>query len=391
MQRSSETIGAIAAALARAQIELENPEKLLSATLASPFPRESARTFRYASLASGLDLVRKSLGRQEIATVQSTSIDETAGIIRLTTTLAHSSGEWVASDWPVCPVSETATPHRMGAALTYARRYALFALVGIAGEDDLDAPDLQRPSILSEPPGQAARPDSAPIKAQTGAPQSASVGTKANRNSPARAALSAPQSNLECERLLAELATTTSAQLASWAKRTLPVKNSLTADDAKILELAFVARLAAETPANEIAIAQVANAVEEISPAGGSSVSQTPDQQSFHRIDKSVLTISEPKRYRHKAHLKFVASRPCLLCGREPSDPHHIRFAQPRALGRKVSDEFVVPLCRSHHRELHRGGNEQGWWTRAHIDPIPVAAALWAKTRSLLNADGRSG
>src|SRR5947207_3552766 len=142
MQRSSESIGAIAGALAKAQIELANPEKSLIATIRSPFPRESDRSFRYASLSSGLDLVRKSLGRHEIATVQTTSIDEAAGLIRLTTTLAHSSGEWLASDWPVCPVSETAAPHRMGAALTYARRYALFTLVGIAGEDDLDAPDL---------------------------------------------------------------------------------------------------------------------------------------------------------------------------------------------------------------------------------------------------------
>src|SRR6476660_8547579 len=142
MQRSSETIGLIAGALAKAQIELANPEKSLTATIRSPFPREGDRSFRYASLSSGLDLVRKSLGRHEIATVQTTSIDEGAGLIRLTTTLAQSSGEWVSSDWPVCAVSETAAPHRMGAALTYARRYALFTLVGIAGEDDLDAPDL---------------------------------------------------------------------------------------------------------------------------------------------------------------------------------------------------------------------------------------------------------
>jgi ERF superfamily protein len=126
MQRSSETIGAIAGALAKAQIELNNPEKSLTAIIASPFPREADRTFRYASLSSGLDLVRKSLGRHEIATVQTTSIDDSAGLIRLTTVLAHSSGEWVSSDWPVCPISETSAPHRLGAALTYARRYALF-------------------------------------------------------------------------------------------------------------------------------------------------------------------------------------------------------------------------------------------------------------------------
>jgi len=151
MQRSSESIGAIAGALAKAQIELVNPEKLLTTTIRSPLPREGDRSFRYASLSSGLDLVRKSLGRHEIATVQTTSIDEAAGLIRLTTTLAHSSGEWVSSDWPVCSVGETATPHRMGAALTYARRYALFTLVGIAGDDDLDAPDLAIQTVDSSP------------------------------------------------------------------------------------------------------------------------------------------------------------------------------------------------------------------------------------------------
>src|SRR3984957_5432649 len=141
MHSCSDKIGAIAAALARAQGELTNPEKSLTATIQSPFPREADRSFRYASLASGLDLVRKCLGQNEIATIQTTAIDGAAGLIRLTTVLAHSSGEWISSGWPVCSVGETATPHRMGAALTYARRYALFTLVGIAGEEDLDAPD----------------------------------------------------------------------------------------------------------------------------------------------------------------------------------------------------------------------------------------------------------
>src|SRR6186997_1536353 len=151
MQRCSETIGAIASALAKAQAELENPQKNLTAVIHSPFPREESRTFRYASLASGLDIVRKTLSRHEIATVQSTEVDKETGLIRLITVLAHSSGEWLSSDWPVCPVTETAAPHRMGAALTYARRYALFALVGIAGEDDLDAPDLASPAIDPSP------------------------------------------------------------------------------------------------------------------------------------------------------------------------------------------------------------------------------------------------
>src|SRR5258707_11113089 len=128
MQRSSNKIGALATALAKAQAEIVNPEKSLTATIVSPFPREGQRTFRYASLASGLDIVRKCLGQHEIATVQTTAIDQDLGQIRLITLLAHASGEWISSDWPVCPISEMAMPPRMGAALTYARRYALFAL-----------------------------------------------------------------------------------------------------------------------------------------------------------------------------------------------------------------------------------------------------------------------
>src|SRR5438309_11353085 len=151
MQHSSHSVGAFAAALAKAQAEIHNPEKSLTATIVSSFPREGIRSFRYAPLSSGLDLVRKCLGQHEIATVQATAIDMDNKLIRLTTTLVHASGEWMSSDWPVCPVSETAAPHRLGAALTYARRYALFTLVGIAGEDDLDAPDLN--GALPHPAG----------------------------------------------------------------------------------------------------------------------------------------------------------------------------------------------------------------------------------------------
>ena len=146
MQRTSDSIASLAAALAKAQIELANPEKSLVGTIEPAAGEGSARLFRYASLSSGLEIVRKTLGQHEIATVQTTAIDQTAGIVNLTTVLAHASGEWIASDWPVCAIAETATPHRMGAALTYARRYALFTLVGIAGEDDLDAPDLISPA-----------------------------------------------------------------------------------------------------------------------------------------------------------------------------------------------------------------------------------------------------
>jgi hypothetical protein len=152
MQRASESIACLAAALAKAQAELTNPEKSLVATIRPSGPGEAERPFRYAPLSSGLDIVRKTLGQHEIATVQTTAIDQTAGIVNLTTVLAHSSGEWIASDWPAWALTETATPHRMGAALTYARRYALFTPVGITGEDDIDAPDLKAPM----PPASAA-------------------------------------------------------------------------------------------------------------------------------------------------------------------------------------------------------------------------------------------
>src|SRR6516164_6609381 len=138
MTRSSETIGAIATALAKAQAELSNPEKTLTASIPA---RGGERIFRYASLATGLDLVRKCLGQHEIAVVQSTALDQ--GQIMLTTLLVHSSGEWISSLWPVCPAAEPSAQIK-GAALTYARRYALFTLVGIAGEDDLDAPELSQ-------------------------------------------------------------------------------------------------------------------------------------------------------------------------------------------------------------------------------------------------------
>ena len=146
MHRSSDSIANLAGALAKAQAELTNPEKSLVATIHPQVRGEAERSFRYAPLSSGLDIVRKTLGQHEIATVQTTAIDQAAGTVNLTTVLAHASGEWIASDWPVCAISETATPRRMGAALTYARRYALFTLVGIGGEDDLDAPDLAAPT-----------------------------------------------------------------------------------------------------------------------------------------------------------------------------------------------------------------------------------------------------
>src|SRR5476651_405352 len=177
MHRSSESVAGLATALAKAQIELVNPEKSLVANIRSGRGGESNQSFRYAPLSSGLDIIRKTLGRHEIAVMQTTAFDSTHGLVNLTTLLAHTTGEWISSDWPVCPMSDMATPSRMGAALTYARRYALFALVGIAGDDDLDAPDLNirnGASVPSEGSSQVAQ-------VEKPGPNGAALGNSRNR------------------------------------------------------------------------------------------------------------------------------------------------------------------------------------------------------------------
>ncbi len=370
MQRCSETIGAIAGALAKAQAEIANPEKSLTATIRSPFPREADRSFRYASLANGLDLVRKSLGRHEIATVQTTSIDDAAGLIRLTTTLAHSSGEWVSSDWPVCSVSETAAPHRMGAALTYARRYALFTLVGIAGEDDLDAPDLEAvPARKADPPNGSAGQASNGHAHATGASDNSRRRAPVTRSMPP--ILAADLSAQLRDRLLGELSGLQSSdEAANWAHRSLPAKNTLIIADAQLVEDGFRLKIAALGEAPEVIknADPAAEVPQESSPIGAI-------RNGRGRIAAKTI------RLRDKDHRKFVSSQPCLVCGRSPADAHHLRFAQPRALGRKVSDEFTVPVCRVHHRELHRHGDEAAWWQKTMIDPLPIARRLWQHAR----------
>jgi hypothetical protein len=378
MQRCSETIGAIAGALAKAQAEIANPEKSLTATIRSPFPREAARSFRYASLANGLDLVRKSLGRHEIATVQTTSIDEAAGLIRLTTTLAHSSGEWVSSDWPVCPVAETSAPHRMGAALTYARRYALFTLVGIAGEDDLDAPDLEAaPKADIDPPNGSAG------QALNGHAHAAGVSGNPRRRPPTirtATTLAADQSALQRDRLLTELeGLQSSDDAASWAHQSLPAKNTLTVADAELVEDTFRIKLAIFGEQQPGELPEAAQDRVEMQPAQSHPDAPKPakglPKRPGGRLAAKTICL------RDKDHRKFVSAQPCLVCGRSPADAHHLRFAQPRALGRKVSDEFTVPVCRVHHRELHRQGDEAAWWQGIKIDPLPIARRLWQHAR----------
>ncbi|MDF0578901.1 ERF family protein [Bradyrhizobium yuanmingense] len=365
MHQSSERIGTIAAALARAQAELTNPEKSLTAVIRSPFPREDDRTFRYASLASGLDIVRKTLSQQEIATIQTTRIEQVTGQIHLTTLLAHASGEWISSDLPVCATKDVEAPHRMGAALTYARRYALFALVGIAGEDDLDAPD-----VVTEPPG-------APEPKTASGPRGRPPGGVLNR-----ALVLPPERSAELlDRLLDEMSTQEDGDgLLAWAKISLPLKNTLLEGDARILEAAYQKRIGdapfldpylpgqQPTSSERSAFREgLATAFSNIDAAGDS----TPEEQAGFAFPK------EPPRRRSKDHLAFIRSQGCLVCQKTPTDAHHLKFAQPRTLGRKVSDEFTVPLCRSHHQSLHRHGNERAWWTNLQIAPLAVAKELW--------------
>jgi hypothetical protein len=450
MHRSSESIASLAAALAKAQMMLTNPEKSLTAMAPTDRYDEPGRTFRYAPLSSGLDIVRKVLGQHEIATVQTTAIDQATQAVSLTTVLAHSSGEWIASDWPVCALSEMATPRRMGAALTYARRYALFTLVGIAGEEDLDAPDLAGPLATAEKA--VALGNRSDVGKANG--KDVALGTfSANRKrwSPPKPILEPEKSAALRDQLIAELVGPQSSEEATeWAQRAIGAKNTLRGADAAIVEAAFASRMAelagggsaevpiplspaptlgdvilgetAEMPGRVALMAALRTSVElstakvathpsdtpaavvksarkrrprghvlaaapvpgevEGQPAAAAALGaeQVNDAVSRH-IDKSTLTLSEPRRYRDRAHLEFVSSQPCLLCGRRPSDPHHLRFAQPRALGRRVSDEFAVPLCRTHHRVLHTRGDEAAWWNELKIDPVAVAQKLWEHTR----------
>jgi hypothetical protein len=401
MHRSSDSVAALASALAKAQAQLINPEKSLTATIRSGRAGEGARSFRYAPLASGLDIVRKTLGQHEIATLQTTAIDQAGGMVSLTTILAHASGEWIASDWPVCPVAETANPQRMGAALTYARRYALFTLVGIAGEDDLDAPELCTPAAPTGAAAKSAIPTSpgAPGKDRPtdGGVIDPAVPPKNPLNGRARGVAHSPrapilppvESAALRDRLLGEIATLSSQEIAtSWATGALAAKSRLTADDATLVSDAFERLLSRWPPIDSTSIASAGSVPTVVAQTGGASPQAEigapdapPELGQRPGIDKSALAVPAPRRYRDRDHLRHVARQPCLVCGRKPSDPHHLRHLQPRALGRKASDEFSVPLCRIHHRLVHRVGNEAAWWQDLGIDPIKVARKLWSESR----------
>jgi hypothetical protein len=268
-----------------------------------------------------------------------------------------------------------ASPQRMGAALTYARRYALFTLVGIAGEDDLDAPDLTACG-----PATAGAFNPRQNRFPSGGPGNGRLRGDTKRTV---AVLDADRSAALRDNLLTEVASLTSADAAiAWATRALPAKNSLTLPDAKLLEDAFEQKLSglASAHVDGTSPGESAGAALEVAPQ------QRPRDSSVagdgpKSIDKSVLTVAAPRRYRNRGHLRFVAQQACLVCGRKPSDPHHLRHAQPRALGRKASDEFAVPLCRSHHRAVHRISDERAWWQATGIDPLKIARKLWKHTR----------
>jgi hypothetical protein len=381
MPRSSETVAALASALAKAQAELVNPEKSLTATIRTGRAGERERSFHYAPLSSGLDIVRKTLGQHEIATLQTTAIDQTAGMVHLTTTLAHASGEWIASDWPVCPIAETANPQRMGAALTYARRYALFTLVGIAGEDDLDAPDMCMPAPVTGAPTTGPSSD----RLQFPPPTRGNGKIRGAAKTARRTVLLNDESAALRDRLVSEISGLASQDSATaWAGETLPAKNTLTAGDAKLVEDAFEQKLTqlSALPGETVEPPIIEALPSSVEGAQGIDTGNTANQLQPKGIDKSVLAVSAPRRYRNKEHLRYVTLQPCLLCGRKPSDAHHLRFVQPRALGRKASDEFAVPLCRIHHRAAHRASDERAWWKAAGIDPLKIARELWKDTRA---------
>jgi hypothetical protein len=422
MHRCSESVAAIATALAKAQTELSNPEKAMVGMVYNN-RSESPQSFRYASLSSGLDIIRKTLGGQQIAIAQTTDIDRASGMVNLTTVLLHTSGEWISSHWPVCQLSETSAPRRMGAALTYARRYALFTMVGIAGEDDLDAP----PDAINDAGEghKAVATGLAPNSSRPPAPARPSQFQPGNgTNPPVREKLGAEASAAIRAQLVQEIETLPEDDLQPRAIAILKSKNRLSVVDAKLVEDAFAARMAQQEPSVEAMTTdqpaslpadpvltqapptsgdvvkrprgrprKVKPVVEPlISPPVASApvVDECPAapapaevDTAPGKIDESVLTISEPRRLRDKAHLKFVGSQPCLICARSPADAHHLKFTQSRAMGRKVSDEFTVPLCRTHHRDNHNFGDEVAWWERRAIDPVATARMLWISTRRI--------
>ena len=246
----------------------------------------------------------------------------------------------------------------------YARRYALFTLVGIAGEDDLDAPDL-----LVDP---SPAPDTSP------AGQNGRKSPKHSMHKPRPLLAPEPSASLR-DQLISEIQNLKDGdEFALWAYRRLPAKNTLTADDALAVESSYQVRLDAVTISENPLVESTTEAHQT-----GATVLETETPA----IDQQVTPLHKTGSKRSKRHLRFVASQPCLVCQQTPCDAHHLKFAQLRSLGRKVSDEFTVPLCRDHHLQLHRQGNEAAWWANLKIAPLETAKELWNAT---LRQDGTS-
>ena len=257
----------------------------------------------------------------------------------------------------------------------------------LAGEDDLDAPDLCVPPPASGSTNRAGAVRSAATAADRGEPGESAGGLQLPPRShgngrhrgtakPAGAPVLSPAESAALrDRLLGEIANLPSQEGATdWAQTALAAKNRLTAEDAKLVADVFEQRLVTWSPSDGAQMSAIGTTPQ-------SEQSARADSDSSPGIDKSALAVAAPRRYRNKEHLRHVAKQPCLICGRKPSDPHHLRHLQPRALGRKASDEFTVPLCRIHHRLVHRVGNEAAWWQDAGIDPIKAASKLWRETR----------
>jgi hypothetical protein len=173
-------------------------------------------------------------------------------------------------------------------------------------------------------------------------------------------------------------------EAALWARRRGGAKNTLNAADAEQVEQAFRERLAtiANAPTNE-------SVATEASPRGHRGGHRKKRRRAV--VEKTVLALPTSRRIRDRDHVKSVTKQPCLVCGRHPADAHHLRFAQAPALGRKVSDEFTVPLCRGHHRQVHHCGDEVAWWNKTGIDPTISARALWLRTHPLPSTSANVG
>jgi hypothetical protein len=265
----------------------------------------------------------------------------------------------------------------MGAALTYARRYALFTLVGIAGEDDLDAPDL----TMLNGKGTSLANDRKTVPTIESAVAPSPTRTTALRNKfsgvASKSVLAADASAVSRDRLLHEIASAAVHELDDWAYRSLPIKNTLTVADARVIEEAFQAKL--------VVLAGCQEELPSAAPQSDAAATQADAETRSHQketADKNRKrgVMPKPRRVRDKGHREFVAKQPCVVCAKQPCDAHHVRFAQGRGLGLKVSDEFTVPLCRAHHRQLHRRGREETFWEELKIQPLAIAEQLWRQT-----------